>query len=120
MKYFRKDWILFQEIANEGGKYPSDLLESKPKSDDPETNKHVPFIIETTNGYKVRTGKNEMHPTDEKHHIMFIELMIDNKFVFRKNISLNEEPIANFECRKGKVVKAVGFCNLHGLFEFTL
>lgn len=120
MKYYRKDWILYQEVANEGGKNPDTFRDVTAKKEDAETNKHVPFIEETENGYIVKCGKNETHPTDSEHHTMFIELQIDNKFVFRKNISTNEEPVAEFTTEKGKEVKAVAFCNLHGLFEYTL
>ncbi len=120
MKYFRKDWILYQEAANEGGQKPEGLLDVIAKQDDPETNKHVPFIIETETGYTVKVGKNEFHGTDEKHHTMFIELQVDNKFFYKKIVGLNETPEASFNIPKGTVVKALAFCNLHGLFEYTL
>ncbi|MCK5945653.1 MAG: hypothetical protein KAG04_00110 [Mycoplasmataceae bacterium] len=115
MNYYRKDWILFHEIANDGGKYPEDLLTVKVKEDDPETNKHVPFIEETTDGYKVRVGKNEFHGNDKDHKVMFIDLFIDDLMV-RKNIKIGEELSFEFKVNKGKDVKAVAFCNLHGLF----
>ena len=115
MKYFRKDWILFQEIANEGGKLPEGLVEVKPKEENPDENKHVPFIEETKDGYIVRVGKNEQHPNDEKHHVMFIDLYVDD-IQMRKTFKIKEELTFEFKTNKGKKVQAVAFCNLHGLF----
>ena len=120
MNYYRKDWILFQEVANEGGKISTDLLDVKSKIEDPETNKHVPFIEETENGYIVKVGKNEFHGTDKEHHTMFIEIQVDNKYFYRQNVDQDSKPVAEFLVPKGKNVKAVAFCNLHGLFEYTL
>ncbi len=118
--FYRKDWILYQEVANEGGKKPEALLEVNAKTDDPETNKHVPFIEETANGYKVKSGKNEFHATDSDHHTMFIELHVDNKFVYRRTFELNEKPEVEFISPKGKQVTAYAFCNLHGLWKLSL
>ena len=120
IKYTRKDWILYQEVANEGGKQPEALLDVKLKEDDPETNKHVPFIEETKDGYIVKTGKNELHATDSEHHTMFIELFVDDEYQLRKYIKTDSEPIAEFKVPKGKNVVAVAFCNLHGMFKNTL
>ena len=120
MKYYRKDWILFQEVANEGGKVPETFKETTIKSDDPDKNKHVPYIEETNDGYKVKVGKNEFHATDSEHHTMFIELVVDNQFYYKKIIKLNEKPEADFKINKGKEVKAYAFCNLHGLFEYKM
>jgi len=117
MKYYRKDWILFQEIANEGGKNPEELIEVNPKEDDVETNKHVPYIEELENGYKVSIGKNELHPMTKEHHIIFIDLYVDDKYVYRQYLELDEKPIATFEVPKGKKVVALEFCNLHGLYK---
>lgn len=120
MKYYRKDWILYQEVANEGGKKPEALLDVNAKTDDHDKNKHVPFIEETSDGYKVRVGKNEFHGTDAEHHTMFVELVVDNKYFYRVNVDLNEKPDYEFKIKKGKEVKAYAFCNLHGLFESSL
>ena len=115
MKYFRKDWILFQEIANEGGKLPEELLEVKAREENPDKNKHVPFIEETEDGYKVRIGKNEKHPNNVEHHVMFVDLYVDG-LQMRKTFNINEELIFVVKTNKGKKVEAVAFCNLHGLF----
>ena len=119
-KYFRKDWILFDEIVNDGGTKPASLLPTKVQTGNPDENKHVPFIEELADGYLVKSGKNEYHATDEKHKTMFIDLFVDNKYQYRQYIAIGEKPEAKFTVPKGKVVKAVAFCNLHGLFTSTL
>lgn len=120
MKYFRKDWIMYQEVANEGGKQPEALIEINVKTDNPETNKHVPFIEETTNGYSVRCGKTEFHAETEEHHTIFIELVVDETYFYKKYIKYGEEPKVEFSVPKGSKVEAFAFCNLHGLWKFSL
>lgn len=119
-KYFRKDWILYEEIVSEGGRKPADLLDVNLKEDDPETNKHVPFIEETADGYKVKSGKNEFHATTEEHSTMFIDLFVDDKYQYRQYIAKGENPEATFNVPKGTKVQAFAFCNLHGMFTYKL
>lgn len=119
--YFRKDWILYEEIANHGGRAPQDLIPVTLKTDDAiETNKHIPFIIENEEGYTVKTGKNEFHAVTEEHNIVFIALYIDNKYEYKQYFNNGDTPEAVFKVPKGKKVEAVAFCNLHGMFKFTL
>lgn len=120
MKYFRKDWILYQEIANEGGKDPEALIALNIHEANPDENKHVPFIEETAQGYFVKCGKNEYHGTSAEHHTIFIELVVDNKYQYRQYIAHDEKPEATFVVPKGKKVEAYAFCNLHGLWKFSL
>ena len=87
---YRKDWILFEELANEGGKLPKDLLPIKIKYEDPETNKHVPFVIKVD---------DVTHTKYIKHH---------------------ETPDYIIKCEHGTEVEARAFCNLHGLFAYKL
>jgi len=117
MEYFRKDWILFEKIVTEGGKMPEELIKMDLKEDDVETNKHVPYIEELDDGYKVSIGKNELHPMTAEHHILFIDLFVDEKYAYRQHIKLGEKPVATFKVPKGKKVTAVEFCNLHGLYK---
>lgn len=118
MNYYRKDWILFQEIANEGGKIPEGFLPVNAKEMNPDENKHVPFIVKTEKGYKVTSGKNEMHPIDAEHHLMFIDLYVDNQ-TFRINFKNGDVPSHEFIVEEGKEVVAYAFCNLHGMFKYT-
>ena len=119
MSYFRKDWILYQEVVSDGGKRPEELLDIKVKNPDPDDNKHVPFIIEQDNGYLVKVGKNEYHPTTKEHKTMFVELVVDCVSI-RKLFKIGETPELFFETKKGESVEAFAFCNLHGLFTYKL
>jgi superoxide reductase len=76
--------------------------------------KHVPVITKVENGYKVRVG-TVAHPMDEKHWIVFIELIADGK-VYRQNLNPGEAPEATF-CVKADKVTAREYCNLHGLWK---
>lgn len=118
-KFYRKDWILFEEVASEGGKMPADLKQMEEKKDDPEKNKHVPYITETETGYEIKCGKNGFHDMTSDHHIMFIDLYVDDKFQYRQHLKYGnnpEEPMATFNVPKGKKVWGLSFCNLHGLW----
>ena len=85
-----------------------------------ETEKHVPFVEELENGYKVTVGKPGLHPMMEKHWIEFIELYVDGKLVGKAELKAGDQPVAVFEVEKGKEVFAREFCNLHGLWQGEL
>lgn len=78
--------------------------------------KHVPFIEEIENGYKVRIGENQVHPMTEKHHIMWIELVADSH-IYRKELTPDDEPEATFIVQKTDNVFAREYCNIHGLWR---
>lgn len=120
MKFFQKDWILFQEIANEGGQIPQDLKTTNIKEGNPDEVKHVPFITKTAKGYKVSVGKTGFHANDESHHINFIQLVVDNDLVLTKHLALDTNPEFEFFTEHGKNVEAYAFCNLHGLWKGKL
>lgn len=82
--------------------------------------KHVPYIEELENGYRVTIGKPALHPMAEVHYIEFIELYVDGKMVMKKELNPGDQPIAEFEVAKGKEVFAREFCNLHGLWQGEL
>ena len=119
MNYYRSGWILFKEIANEGGHHPADFIKMKVKEANPDENKHVPFIKEVEEGYLVNVGKNEFHGNDIEHHLMIIDLYVDNNMT-RHTFKLNEQPGYLFKVEKGQKVEAVSFCNLHGLHKYSL
>ncbi|RLC41679.1 MAG: hypothetical protein DRH51_02565 [Candidatus Coatesbacteria bacterium] len=56
----------------------------------------------------------------EVHYIEFIELYIDGKMVMKKDFNPEDNPVADFEVKKGKEVFAREFCNLHGLWQGEL
>lgn len=86
------------------------------KTADSSTEKHVPFIEEIENGYKVKVGENVLHPMTEKHYIEWIELLIDGK-AYREFLKPEGAPEAIFYVEKGEKVEAREYCNLHGLWK---
>lgn len=90
-----------------------DMTYMEEKTADHSTEKHVPFIEETENGYKVRVGENAAHPMTEEHYIQWIELIVDD-LILRKELKPGDAPEANFLAPKSKNVIAREYCNLHG------
>ncbi|MCR8613283.1 MAG: hypothetical protein NC236_02270 [Mycoplasma sp.] len=118
-KLLKKDWILYEVLGNDGGDHPESLKDVNLKYEDPEVNKHVPFIIENNDGYTVKMGKNEYHPETEEHYTVFAQIKVDN-MTYTKYFENGETPEFTITCKKGKVVEARAFCNLHGLFGYKL
>ena len=75
--------------------------------------KHVPVIEKTAAGYLVKVG-SVTHPMEEKHHIEWIELMVDGK-AYRQFLNPGDAPEATFNV-SGENVTAREYCNLHGLW----
>lgn len=84
-------------------------------SSDGATEKHVPVIEKTDEGYLVKIG-SAPHPMLPEHYIEFIEIMTDDGRVGRKYLSPGDKPEAQFHC-KSKIVYAREYCNIHGLWE---
>lgn len=78
--------------------------------------KHVPLIEKIPGGYKVTVG-SVIHPMEEKHYIMWIELVTD-KFSLRKFLKPGDQPVAEFTT-DATAVTAREYCNLHGLWKAT-
>jgi len=51
---------------------------------------------------------------------IYIQLHSDDKLIMRKLIESGDEPEYHFKTEKGKKVEAFSFCNLHGMFKYTL
>lgn len=83
------------------------------KTADHSVEKHVPFVEETENGYKVRVGENAAHPMTEEHYIQWIELIVGDR-VYRQYLNPDDAPEAEFCVPKGDEVVAREYCNLHG------
>lgn len=98
-------------------KLPEGMELLTPKVEDATTEKHVPFIEEKENGYLVKVGKEAKHPMLDAHYIEFIELEVDEEFLYRKYLKAGDEPEAYFEVPKGKNVVAREYCNIHGLWS---
>lgn len=86
----------------------------KENSTDAAKEKHVPVIEKTGAGFKVKVG-GVPHPMEEKHYIMWIELMADGK-LYRQSLKPGEKPEAEFALA-AKTVSAREYCNLHGLWK---
>jgi superoxide reductase len=76
--------------------------------------KHVPVIEKTDKGFLVKVG-SVPHPMEEKHYIVWIELIADGKS-YRQFLKPGDKPEASFEIKADKV-EAREYCNLHGLWK---
>jgi len=86
------------------------------KTADSATEKHVPLIDKTKDGYIVTVGST-LHPMTEEHWIQWIELIADGE-VMRKQLSPGDEPKAEFAFDgEAKELTAREHCNLHGLWK---
>ena len=81
--------------------------------------KHVPYPEARDNGMHVAVGKEMAHPMTEEHHIEWIEV-INGPYVNRKYLKPGEKPEADFyvPLQKGMIVRE--YCNIHGLWEYTV
>lgn len=91
----------------------------KEQTDDNSVEKHVPFIEEIEDGYKVKVGRNQNHPMIDKHFIQWIELIVGHN-IYRKELLPNDEPEAIFKIEKSDNVIAREYCNIHGLWSGNL
>jgi superoxide reductase len=73
--------------------------------------KHVPVIEKVEGGYKVMVG-GVAHPMEEKHYIVWIELVADGK-AYRQFLKPGDAPEAFF-CVEAAQVTAKEYCNIHG------
>ncbi len=84
---------------------------------DAATEKHVPVVEKTANGYKVKVGSTA-HPMTPEHWIEWIELVSENGTrIARKFLDPSDAPEAEFKTDADKVT-AREYCNLHGLWEY--
>lgn len=74
--------------------------------------KHLPVIERGGETVKVKVG-SVPHPMEEKHHIEWIAVTTDDG-VLRKFLNPGEKPEAEFKA--GKVLRAMEYCNIHGLW----
>jgi len=83
-------------------------------STDAATEKHVPVVEKTADGFKVTVG-SVAHPMEEKHYIEWIEIIADGK-AYRKFLNPGNTPEAIFEIKAAKIT-AREYCNIHGLWK---
>jgi len=91
---------------------PMVLLEEK--SADKTTEKHVPMIEKTADGYKITVGST-LHPMEEKHFIEWIELLAEG-ISYKKFLKPGDQPAAVFKTDAVSVT-AREYCNIHGLWK---
>ncbi len=91
---------------------PMQLL--KENTADGATEKHVPVVEKTADGYRVKVG-SVAHPMTPEHYIEWIEL-VTPACVLRKRLTPSDEPTAEFKTDATEVT-AREFCNLHGLWK---
>ena len=77
--------------------------------------KHVPVVVDKGDFIEVTVGSVE-HPTEEKHHIVFIEALTADR-VYRKELKSGEKPFATFPVKRSEVIEVREYCNLHGLWK---
>jgi superoxide reductase len=86
----------------------------KENSVDAATEKHVPVLEKTSDGYKVSVG-SVLHPMEEAHYIEWIELVADGQ-AYRQFLNPGDTPQAFFKIEATEVT-AREYCNLHGLWK---
>ncbi len=82
---------------------------------DSSTEKHVPVIEETDDGYMVKVG-SVPHPMEEKHWIQWIELICGGR-AYREFLQPGDRPKAAFRTDHCDDVFAREHCNVHGLWR---
>lgn len=75
--------------------------------------KHVPVYEVDNDEIVVKVG-DVIHPMEEKHYIMWISLVTDDR-VIRVDLKPGNEPVARFPYVKDAVIYE--YCNLHGLWK---
>jgi len=91
---------------------PMVLLEEK--TADKTTEKHVPLIEKTADGYKITVGST-LHPMEEKHFIEWIELLAEG-ISYKKFLKPGDKPEAVFKTDAANIT-AREHCNIHGLWK---
>ena len=108
------------EVLNEGAQDLTccgvKMVKLEAKTEDATTEKHVPYIEETSNGVLVKVGQNAAHPMLDKHYIKFIEVHTANG-IYRKELKPGDAPEAEFPVKKSEILYALEWCNLHGLWK---
>lgn len=78
--------------------------------------KHIPFLSIEGNTVTVTCGDGIIHPMEEDHWIIYIELFQNGESIERKKLKKTDEPKAIFELKNTENLSAHAFCNLHGIW----
>ena len=88
----------------------------KGKTQEEMQEKHIPVFI-SENGTDIVQVGTVLHPMNDDHYIMFIETISEDKnCVHLQYLHPGQEAKMLLEKKIGKM-KAIEFCNLHGLWE---
>ena len=91
------------------------MEEMVPNTQDGAHEKHIPVVSVEGNIVTVRVGEVD-HPMMDAHYIEWIALET-NMGNQRKVLKPGDAPVAQFALLPGeKVVRAIEYCNLHGLY----
>ena len=91
-------------------------MELVPNTEDGAHEKHIPIYKVEGNIVHVQVGE-VIHPMLDAHFIEWIaiETNLGNQ---RKVLKPGDEPVARFALLEGeKVIRALEYCNLHGLYS---
>ena len=95
------------------------MEELVPNTQDGAHEKHIPVVKVEGNQVAVTVGEVE-HPMIDVHYIQWIAIRT-NFGNQRKVLSPNEKPVAHFALMENeRVLEALEYCNLHGLYSITL
>ena len=80
--------------------------------------KHKPIVIEKDDEIIIRVGST-LHPMDDDHFIMLIQLLDGEKVIAGKKLESGDMPEFTFNINPNNVkdLKARAYCNKHGLWE---
>lgn len=81
---------------------------------DAATEKHVPVVEKTADGFQVKVG-SVAHPMTEEHYIEWIQIVTDGK-TYRQFLEPGNAAEATF-CIDAEQVTAREYCSLHGLWK---
>ena len=91
-----------------------DMTLVKPNTVDAALEKHVPVIEKNEDGIKVKVG-SAPHPMEPEHYIEWVQLLADDVCA-SAFLKPGEAPQKIFKLKADKL-SAMGYCNLHGLWE---
>ena len=95
---------------------PMEKIVLKTQSEEMMGEKHVPVIEKNEEGITVKVG-SVPHPMTEEHYIQFIEVNSpDKRYVKRKYLYPNEEPVLKLKCDCKDII-ARELCNIHGVWS---
>ncbi len=91
-----------------------ELQEEKTEHQEFSTEKHIPQIEKTENGYKIKIG-SIAHPMEDAHYIEFVEIFTKDGKVGKKFLKPGDLPEVEFNT-KSEIILVREYCNIHGLW----